>query len=384
MQHVLCCHALPRVHALKKIFEIKYLQGFNMNELSQYMAYALELAARGRQTVSPNPMVGCVIVNQQKMVGEGYHRRAGDAHAELYALEQAGVHAKNATAYVTLEPCCHHGKTPPCTDALIKAGIKKVYAACLDPNPLVAGKGILALQNAGIEVEVGLHEREAIALNEIFFHYMRTKKPFVIGKWAMSLDGKTITHPEDSRDISNTISRKHSHQTRQQVDAILIGANTAVNDNPQLNVRFANDLTKQPLRIVLSTKANLPLNLKLFTESPENTLLVTTHKADATILQQLRAQQVNILIVAEKENRIDLQALLIELGKRNITSLLVEGGMTVLHDFFAQHLVNQIQVYLAPNIIAAMPQKQQLANMKVQTLEQDLFISIATTGEEYV
>ncbi len=355
-----------------------------MNEPSQYMAYALELAARGRQTVSPNPMVGCLIVNQQKLVGEGYHRRAGDAHAELYALEQAGVHAKNATAYVTLEPCCHHGKTPPCTDALIKAGIKKVYAACLDPNPLVAGKGILALQNAGIEVEVGLHEREAIALNEIFFHYMRTKKPFVIAKWAMSLDGKTITHPEDSRDISNTISRKHSHQTRQQVDAILIGANTAVNDNPQLNVRFANDLTKQPLRIVLSTKANLPLNLKLFTESPENTLLVTTHHADATILQQLRAQQVNILIVAEKENRIDLQTLLIELGKRNITSLLVEGGMTVLHDFFAQHLVNQIQVYLAPNIIAAMPQKQQLANMKVQTLEQDLFISIATTGEEYV
>ena len=230
-----------------------------MNHLSDsdYMSTALSLAERGRYTVSPNPMVGCVIVKDGKIVGKGFHLKAGDPHAEILALREAGADANAATAYVSLEPCCHYGKTPPCTDALIKAGIKKVYAACLDPNPLVAGKGIQQLKNANIEVETGLHEKEASQLNEIFFHYIRRQQPSVIAKWAMSLDGKTVTHTEDSRDISGNTSREYSHQTRQQVDAILIGAGTAICDDPELTVRYPADTSslRQPLRVVLSSQA---------------------------------------------------------------------------------------------------------------------------------
>ena len=344
---------------------------------SSYMKEALELASRGRYTVSPNPMVGCVIVKNEKIIGIGFHEKAGGPHAEIIALQQAGSAAKDAIAYVTLEPCCHYGRTPPCTDALIRAGIKKVYAACADPNPLVSGKGIQQLREANIEVETGLHESEAIQQNEIFFHFIRNNKPFVIAKWAMSLDGKTITHPEDSPKISSHVSHQAAHETRQLVDAILIGANTAREDNPELNVRYPADAMthKQPLRIVLSSQDNLSLDLKVFDTSKNKTLVITSNNAKPSWINALREKQVEVIIAPQQENRIDLHFVLAELGKRNLTSLLVEGGMTVLQEFFQENLVQKIHVYLAPTIIGSLKQKQSVMNVNVENLHHDYFIT---------
>jgi diaminohydroxyphosphoribosylaminopyrimidine deaminase/5-amino-6-(5-phosphoribosylamino)uracil reductase len=203
-----------------------------------YMQQALALAEKGRFSVSPNPMVGCLIVKAGKIIGQGYHHQAGTPHAEIHALREAGAEAKDADVYVTLEPCCHYGRTPPCTDALIAAGVTRVYFACHDPNPEVAGKGSAALKAAGIQAEEGLCRSEAQQLNKIFFHFIQTKRPFVFSKWAMSLDGKTMTHPDDLPAISSTASRSHSHLLRRAVDAILIGTNTAIDDDPALTVRL--------------------------------------------------------------------------------------------------------------------------------------------------
>jgi len=336
------------------------------------MKSALQLAESGRYTVSPNPMVGCIIMNNNEVVGQGYHQQAGGPHAEVIALQNAGTKAKGATAYVTLEPCCHYGRTPPCTNALIQAGIKKVYVASLDPNPLVAGKGLEQLKNAGIEVEFGLLEKVATQLNEIFFHYIQTRRPFVIAKWAMSLDGKTTTHAEDTRDISCAKSHEFSHQIRQQVDAILIGAKTAIQDNPLLTVRYpiekANHL-KQPIRIILSRSGNLPDHLKIFDSSlPAKTIIATTNK-------DIKTTNAEVLILPENSNSfVDLKCLLTALGERSITSLLVEGGMTVLHDFFQENLVNKVHVYLAPKIVGSLKQKQPLKNLSISTIDEDFFI----------
>lgn len=347
--------------------------GFMDSTLPQdYMLKALALAERGRFSVSPNPMVGCILVQGNTIVGSGWHERAGESHAEIYALKEAGLQAKGATAYVTLEPCCHQGRTPPCTEALIKAGIKKVYIACLDPNPLVSGKGVAALCEAGIIVEVGLEEEKAKNLNKIFFHYITHKRPFVIAKWAMSLDGKTITHPVDLRQISCKESSHHTHsEIRQQVDAILVGANTAAQDDPSLTTRIeGKEIDKQPIRIILSSDGALPKNLKIFTgKLPGKTIVVTT--------KPLTISSVEIIVVAkDKNNRIDLHALLQELGKRQITSLLVEGGMTVHESFFEQDLVNQISVYVAPVIIGNMEKKKKFENVDFGKIGEDFYFSL--------
>jgi riboflavin biosynthesis protein RibD len=397
-------------------------------------------------------MVGCIIVNQETIVGQGFHQKAGDYHAEVIALHEAKDKAIGATAYITLEPCCHYGRTPPCATALIQAGIKKVIFACLDPNPLVAGKGLQELKNAGIEVECGLMQKEALALNEIFFHYIRTNKPFVIAKWAMSLDGKTVTHSDDSPNISSQASREYSHQIRQQVDAILIGSKTAVQDNPQLTVRFPDDGRdfKQPLRIVLSSRGDLPLDLKLF-DSPEEsrsekvrredirhsgkvrrceerivrrgnpgfdfnksadvsesnvkawiaashnallattdlrgttnhpkTIVITTSRASKNWIESLQTKNIEVVVLPENKNStIDLHHVLNYLGKKQITSLLVEGGMTVLQEFFYENLVNKVHVYLAPTIIGSLNKKRQLTNVNLKNINQDFFIVADNEG----
>jgi diaminohydroxyphosphoribosylaminopyrimidine deaminase/5-amino-6-(5-phosphoribosylamino)uracil reductase len=348
----------------------------NMATHSDYMKQALNLAEQGRFTVSPNPMVGCVIVKNNLVIGEGYHLRAGEAHAEINALRNAGAEARDATMYVTLEPCCHYGRTPPCTDAIIAAGIRKIYIACLDPNPLVQGKGIAALQAAGIEIETGMHESAAVKQNEVFFHFIRHKRPFIIAKWAMSLDGKTVTHPDDSADISCAESRHFSHQIRQQVDAILIGANTAVTDNPLLTVRHGT-IIKQPQRIILSSHGDIPLDLNLFNPAlPAAAILVVTDRIDSLAREKLRASNITYVVTpANQYGRVDLHALLAELGKRDITSILVEGGMTVVENFFEENLVNQVQVYLAPVIIGAMKKKHRLENVTISGIAHDYYFS---------
>lgn len=344
---------------------------------SEYMTLALQLAQRGRSTVSPNPMVGCVIVNDNKIVGTGYHQKAGGPHAEIFALQEAGSRAKNSTLYVTLEPCCHYGRTPPCTQALIQAGVKRVYVACTDSNALMSGKGIEELRKAGIAVDVGLHEAEAKKLNEVFFHYIQHKRPFVYAKWAMSFDGKTTTHIDDTRNISSKASQQASHQLRQQVDAILIGANTAIHDNPLLTARLTDHpAVKQPTRIVISSSGDLPLHLNVFDTSLSTTIVATTNKANKDWVREIREKNIDVIILPTNNNaHVHLPSLLDELAKKEISSLLVEGGMTLLHDFFNENLVNKIQVYLAPMIIGSLKQKRRLFNVNTSTINHDFIFT---------
>ncbi len=349
-----------------------------------YMEQALKLAEKGRCTVSPNPMVGCIIVRDNIIVGQGYHQRAGEAHAEIHALKDAGEHARGADVYVTLEPCCHYGRTPPCTNALIQAGVKRVYIACADQNPLVATKGIQALNDAGIETIIGIKESEALELNKIFFHFMKHKTPFVIAKWAMSLDGKTITHPKDDRIISDETCRQHAHYIRQTVDAILIGSQTAIADNPQLTVRLPHPL-RQPIRIILSAQGNLPLDLQLFSpELPGKTIVVTTENVSKTWQENLHQKNIEQWVLSKDiQNQIDLHALLKKCGEQNITSLLVEGGERVRQSFFQASLVQETQLYLAPVWIGSMEKKQPLFPLQAESLGSSLFItSRHYTGEQ--
>ncbi len=348
----------------------------------EYMQLALQLAERGRATVAPNPMVGCVIVKDGHIVGQGYHQRAGGPHAEVHALQDAGELAMGATAYVTLEPCCHFGRTPPCTQALIDARVKKVIFAVKDPNPLVAAKGIAALREHGIEVEYGLCEAAATALNEIFFKYITQRRPFVIAKWAMSLDGKTTTTPGDSRKISGEIAHQHTHGTRKFIAAILVGANTVLADNPELTVRYTEEeIHKQPVRVILAGKTALPPTLKILNGSlPGKTLIATTNPEDAA----LSNEHAEFIILPAQDGRVCLASMLDELGKREITSLLVEGGMTVLQSFFQENLVDKVQVYLAPVFIGTLPKKIRLDHVSIETLGKDFFFSAALPEVEYV
>lgn len=343
-----------------------------------HMARALTLAELGRYSTSPNPMVGCVIVQNGKVVGEGYHHKAGEAHAEVIALHSAGDNSHGATAYVTLEPCCHYGRTPPCTDALINAGIKKVVIASIDPNPLVSGKGIDILKNAGIEVVYGLLEFEAINLNETYRHYITTKRPFVIAKWAMSLDGQMTTHPEDSKAISGEISHQRVHQTRHAVDAILVGKNTAAQDNPLLTVRMiATEIKKQPTRVLLTSRCDMPLDLEILnTDSGYKTIVMTTDQASKQTLDTLTTKGIHIIVVERSaDNQVDLNSALIQLGKLGIASLLVEGGRKMHESFFQAGLVNKLDMYLAPVVIGKMKQKLIIEDLNTNTDGRDYYFS---------
>lgn len=328
------------------------------NNKTDFMDCALQLANLGRFTVSPNPMVGCVIVKHGQIVGQGYHKQAGQDHAEIIALKHAGDGAQDAEVYLTLEPCCHYGRTPPCVDALIKAGVKKVYVACLDPNPLVDGRGVAALRQHGIIVEVGLHQVAALKLNEIFFHYIQHHRPLVIAKWAMSLNGKTHYNLPVCEPISGEQAQVHTHNLRQQVDAILVGSVTARLDDPALTVRFSstqNSDEKHPIRIILTGKHRLPLSLKLLSgKLPGKTIIVTARADDAVYYRQVLSQEkVDLMVAAADHNEnILLPELLTRLAQIGIASLLIEGGMELIDSFFAAELIDKIELYLAPCIIA--------------------------------
>lgn len=313
--------------------------------MSNFMQQALSLAGKGRYLAAPNPMVGCIIVRDNKIVGQGWHKGPGENHAEIEALEKAGSKAKGSEVYVTLEPCAHHGRTPPCVDALIKAQVKAVHIPFIDPNPLVNGKSIAKLKKHGIKVYIGEEEEQARQLNTIFFHYIKTKKPYVIAKWAMSLDGKMATATGDSRWISGEQSRQQVHQLRHEVAAILVGANTIIKDDPLLTVRLS-EVQRQPLRLILDNNGNIPKSARIFDPKlPGKTIIITTKKT-------IKYKNIEtIVIAADKNDQIDLQELLTELGKREISSVLVEGGAETLTGFFTQQAIDKFYVYIAPKII---------------------------------
>lgn len=316
------------------------------------MRRALELAARGTGQVSPSPLVGCVIAGDDgRIVGEGFYVYEQLAHAERLALEQAGALARGATAYVSLEPHAHYSRTPPCTEALIRAGIKRVFVAITDPNPLVNGQGIAQLRAAGLDVQVGLCEDEAARLNEKYLHFTHTGRPFVHLKLATSLDGRIGTRTGDSRWITGTESRARVHQLRHEYDAILVGAGTVLADNPMLTDRSGNARRRPLVRIILDENLCLAPASQLARTTREAPVIVIASKSAAasTAATELAAQGVEIL--ADESGGRDLRAVLKELAARSLQSLLIEGGASVAGAFIDQKLVNKASFFIAPLII---------------------------------
>lgn len=345
-----------------------WVAGDNMAVVSDptpYMQTALKLAARGQGTVEPNPMVGAVLVRHNRVLATGWHRKFGGPHAEIDVLNQvtrAGSHARGATLYVTLEPCAHHGKTPPCTDALIDAGVARVVAAMQDPNPEVAGRGLRKLRNAGVDVEVGLLQDEAVALNAPFVKRHTTGLPWTIAKWAQTLDGATATRTGHSQWISNDKSRHVVHQLRARVDVVMVGINTALSDDPTLTARHVRR-RRVAMRVIIDPRLRLPVNSQLVRTIDQAPLLVVTKRAamreKATHVAAMRAAGVKVIFVPTLSRRrhranpaLDLGALLRRLVKDyDATNVLVEGGAHLLGTLFADDLVDQALAFVAPRLL---------------------------------
>lgn len=336
-----------------------------------FMRRAIQLAKRGH--TSPNPMVGAVVVREGKIVGEGFHPKAGEPHAEVFALQHAGDLANGADLYVSLEPCCHQGRTPPCTDAIIKARIRRVFAAMVDPNPQVAGKGIEALRSAGIEVDVGLLESEAHELNRGYIKRVTKELPFVLWKCAMTLDGKICTRTGDSRWITSTKARRYVHRLRSQSDAILVGIGTIRADNPELTVREVRAAV-QPIRVVVDTKASIPLNAKVLRPDAP-TILAVGRSAPEANLDLLWNIQARILSIREVNGKVDLRYLMGELAKMGINNVLLEGGGELAASMIAERLVDKGLIFIAPKIVGGRSAKTPVEGEGIELMAQALSVS---------
>lgn len=324
-----------------------------MND-SDYMAMALELAGQGAGRVSPNPMVGAVVVREHRVVGQGFHQAAGGPHAEVFALEAAGAEATGATLYVTLEPCNHYGRTPPCTEAILKAGIKRVVVAMADPNPDVRGGGIAWLQSRGIEVVCGVREAEARTLNEIFITFIRTKRPFVVLKMAATLDGRIATRTGDARWVTGEAARARVHRLRHAMDAIMVGIGTIGADDPQLTTRLEEGEGADPVRIVLDTRLRMSKRARVLSRSSSApTYVVCGPQAGDMDRRRLLAGGAHILDAPLKKGQIDLCALMTQLGGMGITSLLIEGGAGLAGSALAADIVDKVIFFYAPKILGS-------------------------------
>jgi len=317
----------------------------------KYMRLALELAACARGRTSPNPLVGAVLVRDGVIIGKGYHTRAGMPHAEIEALRDAGGDARGATLYVTLEPCCHTGRTGPCTEAVLAAGVKRVVAAMRDPNPLVSGRGLARLREAGVEVSEGVLEEEARRLNEVFIKYITTRTPFVALKTAMSLDGKIATRTGDSRWITGEESRLYVHKLRDIYDAILVGVGTVIKDDPSLTTRLPEG-GRDPVRVILDSRGRTPVGARVLKqESEAATVIAVTEAAPKENIAALAETGAKILVCGPGP-LVDLNVLLRTLAEQELTSILVEGGARVNASFLAAGLVDKVIWFIAPKIVA--------------------------------
>lgn len=321
-----------------------------MNTDEFYMKRAIELAEKGKGRVNPNPLVGAVIVKDNKIIGEGYHEKYGGYHAERNALINCMCDTKGAVLYVNLEPCCHFGKTPPCTDIIIEKGIKRVVIGCVDDNPLVGGKGINILRENGIDVSVGVLEEECRKLNYIFFHFIKHKTPFVIMKFAMTIDGKIASYTGKSKWITNDLSRKNVHLTRNEVSAVMTGIGTVIADNPILNCRIEGG--NNPMRVICDSHLNIPEDSEIVKTSDKiKTFCAVTNGYDIQKAERLNKFGVNIISVDEKGGKIDLKKLIVKLGEINIDSILIEGGSELNFSAVENNIADKIQLYIAPKIL---------------------------------
>lgn len=317
----------------------------------KYMLRALDLAREGEGRTAPNPPVGAVIVRNGEIVGEGYHPKAGEPHAEIFSLQKAGGLASGSDLYVTLEPCSHQGKTGPCADAVIEAGIKKVFVGVQDPNPQVAGRGIERLRAAGIAVVCGVLEDECRRLITPFARHILSGMPYTIYKTAMTLDGKTATATGDSKWISGESSRLEVHRLRDKVEAIMVGVETVLQDDPLLNTRLPEG-GRDPLRVVVDSQLRMPETAAILSQkSSAKTLIATTTAADEALRQMLEKAGAEIILLSEEEGRVSLSELWLELGRRDVQTLLLEGGATLAASALRQGLIDRMMVFVAPKMI---------------------------------
>ncbi len=353
------------------------------------MKMALALAEKVRGFTSPNPKVGAGVVQEGRVVGKGWHQKAGKAHAEVNAVDDAGSLSKGATIYVTLEPCNHTGRTPPCTKKIIDSGIKRIVVAMKDPNPDVTGGGIDVLKKAGIQVTQGLCEKQAEKLNEIFIKYIRTGQPFVILKTAATLDGRIATHTGDSKWVTGEAARRFVHKIRHETDAIMVGIGTVKADNPSLTARLSGMKGRDPRRIILDTRLSIPLDARLIQiKSDSDTIIVCGKSALKEKKEALRKKEVKIVEAGEKDGGIDLLNLMPILGDMGITSLLIEGGSRVVQSALNSRIIDKVLFFYAPKILGGddgvpicrgsgpdkMNQACQVRDMVVKRFENDILI----------
>ncbi len=329
-----------------------------MEKHNFYMSQALDLARLGWGRTNPNPLVGAVIVKNQRIIGEGYHKVLGGPHAEIEALNSLSEDSCGSTVYVNLEPCSHFGRTPPCADALIKARVGKVVIGMTDPNPLVSGTGILLLKKAGIKILKGVMEKESQKLNEIFIKYITKKKPFVMIKSAMTLDGKIATRTGDSKWITNEESRLFVHNLRNRFSAIMVGINTILQDDPALTTRLPDNKGRDPVRIVIDSDARIPLNAKVITSSLNSPMILAVSGVlSKEKLKQLKDKNVKIVNAAGKDGNVDLGKLTEELYNMQIDSVLIEGGGTLNYSALKAGIVDKVLMFVAPKIVGGVQAK---------------------------
>lgn len=335
-----------------------------MNTDKRYMALAIKLAKKAEGRTSPNPLVGAVIVKGGRIIGKGYHKKCGLPHAEVYAIKAAGAKARGSTLYVTLEPCDHHGRTPPCTDAIIKSGIKRVVMAMKDPNPITDGRGIKKLKKHGIKTEAGILENEAKAINKPFIKFITKKLPYVRVKIAESIDGKIATKSGDSKWITGEESRRYVHGLRGRVDAVMVGSGTVLKDDPMLSCRIPG--AKQPLRVIVDSSLRTPFTSKLFSTSGSHSVLIATTKKASFKKAEIYARSgISLLFCKLKNNRVDLKDLLKKLSWLGITDLLVEGGGELAAGLVEDRLVDQFMFFISPKIIGGRDAKTSVEGIGV-------------------
>lgn len=358
-----------------------------MSEHKKYIQQAYKLALKGKGLTSPNPMVGAVVVKAGKVIATGWHKRCGADHAEVDALKKIGDKARGATLHVTLEPCTHHGRTPACTDAIIKAGIKKVVIGVLDPNPVNDGKSVKILQKAGIQVEAGFLKSELAEMNEAFNKYITKKMPFVTAKCAQTLDGKIATSTGDSKWITSDQTRDYARRRRHNFDAIMVGINTVLADNPQLNPVPRKQNFK---KIVVDSTLKTSLKAQLFVGTkPSNIIIATTKKASKSKIKQFTKKGVQILIAPSKgkHSHVDLRWLMKDLGKKEISNLLIEGGGRLIGRALKDGLVDKLNIYIAPKIIGDQNAISSIAGLNITKIDRALKlkdIRIEKLGEEFL
>jgi diaminohydroxyphosphoribosylaminopyrimidine deaminase/5-amino-6-(5-phosphoribosylamino)uracil reductase len=359
-------------------------------EQRDFMARALTLAAKARGRTSPNPLVGAVMVKDGRIIGEGYHRGAGEPHAEIEALREAGQEARGATLYINLEPCCHWGCTAPCTKALIQAGLGEVYMAMLDPNPLVNGQGRAELESAGVRTHVGLMAGEAERLNQAFANYITTGLPFVTAKYAMTLDGKIASHTGDARWVTGEQARRRVHELRDESDAVMVGVDTVLADDPLLTTRLNKDDLRHPLRVVVDSRGRMPLSARILREdTPGQTLIATTDQIPPERVVKLQEQSAEVLQLPSRNGRVALFPLMEALARREMMTVLVEGGGTLLAGLLEQGLVDRVLAFIAPKVLGGkdapspvegmgrerMAEATELTDIEVERIGDDVLIS---------